>query len=617
MFAAAFSRIIRTKPYIFFSFILLLKSYLVWLVIFDGRLSWTPIYTELPFILIIFCVIEWFASKRKLATYIVVNLALTTTFFTAIMYYKYYGVIVTYHALYQMNQVTAVKKSVITILDPYYLLIYIDIFILGFLFFRSKQALIWKKSASNKVKRSLISAFFIVFLVICLTNIIPNRVSMNEIVKAEGMGILNYEAYAIFKNDLENPILPNEITQESIYQLKEIQVPSDPKYWEATKGKNIIAIQMESLQSFLINLSVDGQEVMPILSDLVKESYYFPNFYQQVGSGNTSDAEFVVNTSLYIPPNGAASQVYGDKELPSLPKLLKTNGYTTATFHTNKVNFWNRDELYEALGFEYYYDKEFFGEEDLIFFGASDEVLYDKTIGKLIEMDQAGKPFYANILSMSAHNPYTIPEEKFHMTLPNRYEDTMIGDYILSQNYADYALGLFIDDLKEKGIWENSLIVLYADHLGLPMYMLNEDEHSLLKEILGYDYSYTDMINVPFLINSPDLTYGRVFEQIGGQVDILPTLANLAGISLKNQLHFGQDLFNQTSNLLPQRYYLPSGSFLSGNAMFIPGKGFEDGNHYPFNFIQGQDKKATEEEYNRALKLLNMSDSYVNQLPEK
>lgn len=72
--------------------------------------------------------------------------------------------------------------------------------------------------------------------------------------------------------------------------------------------------------------------------------------------------------------------MYAPKELPSLPKLLQAQGYDTATFHTNEVDFWNRGELYSALGFNRYYDKTYFGEEDTVFYGASDEVLYEKPL---------------------------------------------------------------------------------------------------------------------------------------------------------------------------------------------------------------------------------------------
>ncbi|MFD1903508.1 LTA synthase family protein [Paenibacillus rhizoplanae] len=152
--------------------------------------------------------------------------------------------------------------------------------------------------------------------------------------------------------------------------------------WCRQGQKNLIIIQLESFQSFLLSLKVDGQEVTPNLNRLMEQSLYFTNFYQMVGQGNTSDAEFVVNSSFYIPPQGAATMSYIDKQLPSLPRLLGDNGYQTATFHTNVVEFWNRGELYKALGWENYYDHKFFGDEDAFFFGASDEVLYRKSSEK-------------------------------------------------------------------------------------------------------------------------------------------------------------------------------------------------------------------------------------------
>src|SRR5262249_16801579 len=144
-----------------------------------------------------------------------------------------------------------------------------------------------------------------------------------------------------------------------------------------------------------------------------------PQFFQQVGQGNTADAEFVVNTSLYVPPNGAASEVYADKELPSMPKTFAANGYQTASFHTNNVKFWNRDQLYKAVGWGTYYDDQFFGNSDPVAFAASDEVLYDKTADELAKLQKTG-PFYVQVISMSGHHPFNIPESKYKMTLPDR-----------------------------------------------------------------------------------------------------------------------------------------------------------------------------------------------------
>lgn len=601
-----------------FSIIMLLKCYVAWFVVFEDGPSWSTVLKEIPFVLIVFSLIEWFSGKRKLLVYLIANLLLTGILFGVFMYFKYYGVIATYLAFDQVNQVTAVSNSVVSLMDPYYLFIFLDTIVLGYYLLRPKKAVDWKQRSSRKEKRSVVGVVMALSLALCLFNILPNRASMNEIVKAEQMGIFNYEAYSLF-SDKELELTPaSQITQAKIDELKNIQTPTAPKYFKAADGRNVIVIQMESFQNFLVNLKIDGQEITPTFNQLVKDNFYFSKFYQQVGQGNTSDAEFVVNTSFYIPPHGAATGVYAGKKLPSLPKLMKAHGYNTATFHTNVVEFWNRGELYKALGYDQYYDKKFFGEEDTVFFGASDEQLYKKTAAELDAKRESGSPFYAHVVSMTAHHPFTIPESKYQMSLPERYEDTFVGDYIRAQNYADYALGLFIQDLKDRGIWDKSVIVLYGDHLGLPMYSLDNDDKELMREIYGRDYGYTDMINIPMVIAAPGITHGEEFQELGGQVDILPTVANLMGFPLDDHLHFGQDLFNQTAyNLLPQRYYLPTGSFVSSKELFLSGSGFEDGKHYPLAGDGMKAPEATEQEYNRALELLQLSDSYVSQLPDR
>lgn len=596
---------------------MLIKSYLAWMVIFEGGPSWTTILKEVPFVLIVYCLIEWFASKRKLLYYTIANLLMTSILFAVIMYYKYYGVIVTYFALAQVNQVTAVKNSVFSLMDPYFLFIYTDVVIMIALLFLKKKAVGWKKSFAEKENKRVVVAMLSLSLAICLFNVLPNRASMNEIVKAEQMGILNYEAYTIFSNKDIDYVDPNVITQEKIDTVKKSVKPSAPLLEGTAKGKNLIIIQMESMQNFLIGLNVEGQEITPNMNKLVKENSYFKHFYQQVGQGNTSDAEFVVNTSLYIPPRGAATQMYAGKELPSLPKLLKAQGYDTSTYHTNVVEFWNRGELYKALGFDRYYDADFFGTEDTVFFGASDNTLYKKTADELSSLDAKENPFYAHIISMTAHHPYTMPAEKQLITVPERYQNTLVGDYLIAQNYADHELGLFIEDLKARGIWDDSLIVLYGDHLGLPIYSLDRHEKDLMAEIYSREYTYTDMINIPLVVINPGSdAKPATYDQLGGQVDVLPTIANLLGLTLDNQVHFGQDLFNNESyNILPQRYYLPSGSFLSSQELFMSGSGFEDGRHYPIAGDGHSEQAVTQNDFDRALELLNLSDSYVNHLP--
>lgn len=609
------------KPFVLFSIIMLVKVQLAWLVIFDHGPSWHTIGTELPFFWLVFCLIEWFASKRKLVAYLTANFLLTLLIFALIMNYKYYGNIATYHALQQVNQVTAVSNSVFSLLDPQYLLIFTDVLVFAFVLARRKTALPWKIESAAQSSRKVFMALFAVSAAVCLFNIVPNHASMNEMTKAAGMGILNYELYTVLDVAEEEPVEPAEITQAAIDRLKSVSVPAVSVYKGAAKGRNVIVIQLESFQNFLLNLKVDGQEVTPVMNRLARDNFYFPRFYQQVGQGNTSDAEFVVNTSFYIPPSGAATGSYTDKTLPGLPSLLKQRGYNAYTFHTNVVEFWNRGELYAALGFDRYYDKEFFGTDDTVFFGASDEVLYEKTAAELVRLSQSGAPFYAQVISMTAHHPYTTPADKDKILLPERFEGTLVGDYIRAQSYADYALGTFIDELRTNGLWDNSLVVVYGDHLGLPIHSLDNDDLALMEEIFGHPYSFNEMINIPLVIAGTGITTPKVFNQVGGQVDVLPTIANLVGAPLAGQLHFGQDLLNQTYNLLPERYYLPSGSVINNRTLFIPGSDYADGTFYPLNPEDASAKAGgnmlTEKEYNNALTLLHLSHSYLSQLPDR
>ncbi len=589
------------------------KIYLSWFVIFESAFSWLPLLTGLPTVWAAFAPIELFARKRKLMLYMIVNVVFTSVYFAAIMYYKYFGVIVTYHALQQVGQVTEVKGSVFSLLHPYFLFIYTDIVLFGLLltFRRTFRSWAVRGMTLNRAAAGLIFPLALMVSIFCMWT---NRDSINEIKQAQHMGILNYELYAIFAKRSEPLLDESEITAEAIMKAKGLAANPSPNYWRAAEGKNIVVLQLEAFQNFLLGLSVDGQEITPNMNSLMKQNFYFPHIFQMVSQGNTSDAEYMLNTSFYVPPYGAAAQDYGDRALPSLPKEFRGIGYEALTFHTNDVVFWNREELYKALGFTRYYDKSFYGDADTVAFGASDEVLYDKTVTEMARLQGEGKRFYANIISMSGHHPFNLPDRKKKIELPDRFDDTLVGDYLTAQQYADYAIGQFIDKLKETGLWDQTVLFIYGDHMGLPIYSLSSKEHALMKDMLGRDYSYPDMLNIPLIIAGGGVTSPQVFPQIGGHVDFMPTIANLAGISLADHLHFGQDLLNTQHNLLPERYYLPSGSLINDTTIYVPGRGYADGVTYALP--TGDGAMPSEDEYKRALELLHMSDSYVNQLPK-
>ncbi|CDN41852.1 MULTISPECIES: LTA synthase family protein [Paenibacillus] len=608
--------------FLLFTLILLAKSALAWYIVFEDGPSWTMLLTEIPFMWAVFCLIEWLASKRKLLYYTLADLAFTFLYFAVLMYFKYYGVIVTYHQLNQAGKVTEVGESTYSLMDPYYLLVFADIVILLFLHVRLRM----KKKSGYVASRLLpyrkpaVLGILVLSVALCVFDIWPNRASMNESKQAEEMGILNYEFYTLLSDGIENSSVETvPVTQAAIDELKGVHPDASPVAFGAAKGKNVIIIQMESFQNFLIGLKVDGQEITPNINKLADENYYYKNFYSSAGSGTTSDAEYVVNTSLYVPAHEPAVQALPKNGLPSLPKLLQKSGYETATFHTNDVQFWNRSELYPALGWQHYYDKSYFGDGDHVAFGASDSVLFSKTMPKLEEMSASGKPFYAQIITMSAHHPYNIPESKMTLDLPDNLDGTLLGRYLQAQHFADQALGQFIDEMKSSGMWDNSMVMFYGDHQGLPVYTLDKNEKTSIDAMIGHEYSYADMFNIPFILHAPGVTGPSVITETGGQIDILPTVANLAGVSLADQIHFGTDLLNLKGrpNMLPVRHFLPTGSVITDSDVFVPGNAFEDGTNYPLVGKDTGGRKTTEDEFNRTLELLKLSDSYSQTLRDE
>lgn len=344
---------------------------------------------------------------------------------------------------------------------------------------------------------------------------------------------------------------------------KDIHMPFSNK-----KKPNLIVVQMEAFQSFVLEKDINGKEITPNLNALIKNSVYFPNFYLQNGAGSTSDAEFMFNTSLYpLKPPLVATTGASLQEFNSLPRLLKDEGYKALTFHTNSAVFWNRKELYSALGFDKFYDKKDFEEKDVMAFGSSDDVLYEKTAKILGKQDE---PFYAHVISMSGHYPFVLPSKLQTFELPENYKGTMVGDYVEAAHYADAALGRFIQELKDAGKWDNTIFAVYGDHRGIEPVFQNKKDEQAMKDLLGRKYDEVDALKIPFIIHAPDLKPERI-ERAGGHLDMMPTIASLLDVSLKKIEIFGHNLFENKTHVVGERgHYAPEGTFITNGKYFNP-----------------------------------------------
>jgi phosphoglycerol transferase MdoB-like AlkP superfamily enzyme len=387
----------------------------------------------------------------------------------------------------------------------------------------------------------------------------------------------------------------------------------------AYEGKNVIVVQVEALDTLVMQKKIDGKTIMPKMNKLIDESWYFPNTYSETGIGNTSDAEFIVNSGLYSPRNQAASVAYADRKIPGLPRLLALSGYDTWTMHTNRATYWNRKELYPALGFDRFYDKPYFHGEDIIAMGSSDEVLFDKAMGVIKSEDASKTPFYTHIITLSSHTPFEfIPMSRRPLKTPSQYAGSLLGNYVSAESYSDLAIGKFIDDLKASGAWDRSIVVFYGDHTAANDNTLDGSDADVARALLGRSYGFADRQRIPLIIHLPGQTKGVTRTDTVGQVDIMPSIADLVGLDISQLPHMGRSVFVNSNALVPFNSYLPGGSFANDTNLFMPGLGFDDGTAVKVADNSKADPGDREaNDYKRMLELAKLSDKWVRSLPKR
>ncbi|WP_236575485.1 MULTISPECIES: LTA synthase family protein [Paenibacillus] len=586
---------------------------------------WSRIAADAASLLVLLSLLELvIPNKAKGIVYWLLNLLCSFMFFASAVYFQHFNTVPTYTALSELKQVGGIKDSVQSTIETANYLFFADIVVI---------TLVWvvgrlmgrRPGMSAPLRKRWPAVVGVAALAATVFFIANDRGITNEVLQAEHLGFFNYQVAAGLKAKEEAAIVASGNIEETVQKIESKEASftyqdhpeAQPKFFGAAKGKNVIVIQMEAFQNFPIHLSLDNQELTPVLNSLAKDSFYFSRVFQQIGQGNTSDAEFMSNTSIYPTATIAMSTGFGDRELPSMPRLLEKRNYEADTFHVNDVKFWDRDKLYPALNFTHYYDKPNYKNDHFNEFGASDEELYKFGVQTLSKLHQEKKPFYAQFVTVSSHFPFNVPEDRMKISIPDALKGTQLGNYLAAVNYTDYAIGTLIDQLKQNGMWDDTVLVIYGDHFGLQP---QDNDPAMVSQALGikYDPSVT-RFNIPLLIHVPGLP-GQEVKQVGGQVDIMPTLANLLGISLKeeNFTAFGHDLLNIDHNIVGSRYYLPTGSFFNDDILYVPGKTFEDGSAVNLDTLEPvADFAKYKPDYEYNLSQMKLSDEYVKLLPKR
>jgi phosphoglycerol transferase MdoB-like AlkP superfamily enzyme len=338
------------------------------------------------------------------------------------------------------------------------------------------------------------------------------------------------------------------------------ETPPPSSRFGVASGKNLIVISAESMQAFVIGLEVNGQPVAPRLTALARESMYLANNFEPTHLGSTADAEFAVMQSLYPLPVGVVAARYARNQYRGLPALLAERGYNTFSAVGALPHFWNMNQLHPRYGFQHAYYEEHFQVDERIIAWISDHGFWSQMVPIL---QREREPYMAFMLSSSSHHPYTIPERYRQLRLGD-LEGTIVGDYLHAVHYADRELGAFVDRLRETGILDRSLLVIYGDHQGF-LGGLPE-----LPGLLGFSewnefHHFQVVKRTPVLIRLPGGEGAGAFTGTSSHLDIAPTVLGLLGIEDRSTVMLGRDLTRPGESLAVFR----DASFAHGAQYFV------------------------------------------------
>ncbi|MFJ8412601.1 LTA synthase family protein [Bacillus paramycoides] len=536
-----------------------------------------------------------------------INFLLTIVLVGNVMFYDFYSDFVTLPVLGQTSNFTQLGGSIKEIFNYKIILAFVDI--IFFFILLKKKSIVFK---TGRVTYSARLLYFLLTIAVFFANLhlaekerpeLLTR-SFDRVMLVKNLGLYTHQVYDLtlqVKAGSQKALADSSKLQETENYVKANQSEPNPTMFGSAKGKNVIVVTLESLQTFLIGASVNGQEVTPFLNEFINESYYFDNFFHQTGQGKTSDSEFLIDTSLYPLNRGAVFFTHGNNDYTATPEILRQQGYFTTVFHANNATFWNRNIMYSALGYDRYYNELDYKitPETNLNWGLKDIEYFDQSVDILKTIDQ---PFYARFLTLTNHYPFTYDEDTKFIE-PYNSGNGVFDRYIVTARYLDESIKNFIERLKAEGLYDDSIIVLYGDHYGI-----SEKHNRAMAQFLEKDqiteFDTLNLQRTPLYIHVPGQKEGQTISKPTGQIDMKPTILNLLGVDTTNDIRFGHDMF---SDEYTGFVVFRDGSFVTDKYAYT--------NHTFYNRETGEivdlPKKEAQEMINRAQNELRMSDKII------
>jgi len=547
-----------------------------------------------------------FLSKKKRWGAILVGIEFIMSFwlYANVVYYRFFNDFITLPVISQLKVNGGQTDSALSLMSPFDVFYFTDTVILILLLVTKRFPL--KERSSKKialVPLTLAVAIFLFNLSLAEADrpeLLTRSFDRNYLVKYLGINNFSiYDGIQSTRSSMQRTFASSDDLTEIENNIKANFAKPDPVYFGKAKGMNVVYISLESLQSFIIDYKLDGQEVTPFMNSLVRngEAFYFDNFFHQTGQGKTSDAEFMMENSLFPLSQGSVFINKAQNTYQSGPAILKSRGYTSAAFHGNYKTFWNRNEMYRAFGFDHFFDATYYDmkPENVKNYGMKDKPFLKESMPLLESLPE---PFYSKFILLSNHFPFAMDEGDTDFPAGD-FGDKVVNQYFQSAHYMDQALEQFFNDLKADGLYDKTVIVMYGDHYGI-----SENHNDAMAQVTGEEitpFKNAQLQRVPLFIHVPGMN-GKTIHKYSGEVDVMPTVLHLLGVNTNDYLQLGNDIFSpEYKELVPFR----NGDFVSPEVTQV------NGNCYATDTGEEMDVQACESLDQITKEKLELSDRIV------
>lgn len=283
--------------------------------------------------------------------------------------------------------------------------------------------------------------------------------------------------------------------------------------------KNVVIILLEGMASHYLELTYEGEYVLPYLHSLQDSAIWFKHCYSAGVHTNNG-----IVASLYgFGPNFAEGMMKNPSDkYAGLPYWLSKNGYQTFFFCTgnpqyDNMNSFLRDNYFDQIISQYDYPKKMIVNN----FGVSDDYMLQYGLNYLDSIHaNSDAPFLATFLTVSHHAPFVIP--KIYQDLFKGNEDAQI------LRFVDDALARFMHDAQNSSWGKNTIFVLIGDH-------------GYARKVSLYDYALDVNQIVCFMRNG---AARHVYDGLMEQIDVFPTIMGQLGFAYVNN-SMGQDVLTE------------------------------------------------------------------------